>query len=161
LIVWAASLSENERNTMPEDPVTLSAPLPERNTCSECGGSLAGRKKNAATCSTKCRVALHRRLARQGVRDATGAVIAVADRVFARELEEQQRAAREKKRKEHQERRAQLREQYRAASAAMRGELPKSDAEIANEFEQHITEQADAGTLGIALAVQDRRTNAN
>jgi hypothetical protein len=116
------------------DCVTRSAPLPECNVCSECGGSLDGRRKNATRCSTKCRVALHRRLARQGVKDATGALITVANRAFAHELEEQQREARKKKRAKHQRQRQQLREEYRAKSAAMRSELPQSDADIANKF---------------------------
>jgi hypothetical protein len=143
---------------MTEDPVTLPDSLPERNACSECGGSLTGRRKNTATCSTKCRVALHRRLARQGVRDATGALVSVADRAFARELADQQRAARKAKRVLHQEQRQQLKEEYRAKSAAMRGELSTIEANLAKEFDQHISEQADAGTLAIALAVLDRRT---
>jgi hypothetical protein len=68
------------------------------------------------------------------VKDATGALITVANRAFAHELEEQQREARKKKRAKHQRQRQQLREEYRAKSAAMRSELPQSDADIANKF---------------------------
>jgi hypothetical protein len=143
---------------MTEEPVTPSVPLPECNVCSECGDPLVGRRKNATTCSTKCRVALHRRLARQGVTDANGALISVAARAFAHDLAKKQLAARKQKREEHQEERQKLREAYRRASAAMRGEIPQSDAAIADEFQQYIAEQADAGTLAIALAKHDRRT---
>src|SRR4051812_25566522 len=69
-----------------------------RNTCPICAAMLTGRQK---TCSVNCRVALHRRLARQGTPDGAGAVLSVARRLFNKDICRAQVAARNKLRQRH------------------------------------------------------------
>ncbi len=132
--------------------VTPSAGADFCNTCPVCGQSLAGKHK---TCSGKCRVALHRR----NHRPDGGALVAVAQRVFATELREAQMAARRELREWHKVQREQLRDEYAAKSQSMRDELPESDERVANEFHERLEAKDDAGVLGRAIAEKDRQTN--
>ena len=124
-----------------------------RNSCPVCGAGLTGRQKR---CSVKCRVALHRRLARQGTTDGVGAVLSVARRVFKKELFRAQIAARKRLRQQHKQERDALHEEYFKRSSVMQDEITASNAAVAHEYDQRMLEQSHHGTLGIAIAQHDR-----
>ena len=145
--------SELENAEMTRRDVTQKDNARSCNTCPECDAVLVGKHK---TCSVKCRVALHRRLARQGTPDRAGAVLSVARRVLAKDLERDKLDARRRLREIHKEKRETLRQTYLVESEAMRNEIAASDLAIDLRHQQRMLEQSEAGTLGITIAKHDK-----
>src|SRR3954465_1570475 len=125
------------------------------NSCPMYSAMLTAKQK---TCSVKCRVALHRRLARQGTPDGAGAILSVASRVFKKEMYLAQIAVRNTLRQRHKQERGALRQEYLKRSSAMQDEITASNAAVARQCEAKLLQQSEEQTLGMAISENDKNT---